>query len=173
MKSLYSYILEANENIVLHDVEVTYTSPSDVIIQVPEKYSEDDIQIYLDDVCLKSMPSSDELKEKFFGKNAEHIIDAYFEYDKLTSPADATTDPTVEWNKRYDTSMNSKDIKLVTYALEGFRYILSFDTFELANTDSFDIKKTIEKVFLSTVSNEVNEYPIEIELDPKNIKFRK
>ena len=52
------------------------------VIEVPEDYTDDDINQYISDLLLESMPSDDDLAKEYFGANADNIIDARFEFEK-------------------------------------------------------------------------------------------
>jgi hypothetical protein len=48
-----------------------------------------------------------------------------------------------------------------------------FDRFDILNGSDDNVQRVMEEVFNATVSNNDNEYPIEITLDPKNIEYSK
>ena len=45
------------------------------VIEVPEDYTDDDINQYISDLLLESIPSDDNLAKEYFGANADNIID--------------------------------------------------------------------------------------------------
>ena len=57
-------------------------------IEVPEDYTDDDINQYISDLLLESMPSDDDLAKEYFGANADNIIDARFEFEKKEDAKD-------------------------------------------------------------------------------------
>ena len=48
------------------------------VIEVPEDYTDDDINQYISDLLLESMPSDDNLAKEYFGANADSAVDARF-----------------------------------------------------------------------------------------------
>ena len=48
-----SLIKEENEEFSINNLVVRYDCPSSLFIQIPSKYSESDMQIYLDDELLE------------------------------------------------------------------------------------------------------------------------
>ena len=77
MKSLNQFILEKFETYRVKNLEVPFNVNSDnnyIIFKVPEVYSEDDFQIYLQDMYLKDLPGSEDNAQDFFSNNSENII---------------------------------------------------------------------------------------------------
>ena len=180
MKNLKTYILETNELYVyrLNEVTVTYDcNPKKLTIQAPESYQESDIQQYLNDLILNNLPSGQDYSERFFGRNCDNIYDAYFEYDKFEhldkeSSKSKHNIINIEWDPEYDIkTFNDDDIDI--FRLTNLRYIIKFDRFDLVDVDDDNVYDTLCKIFGVTVSNNVNQYPIEISLDNKNIKYKK
>ena len=58
------------------------------VIEVPEDYTDDDINQYISDLLLENMPSNDNLAKEYFGANADNIIDARFEFEKKEDTKD-------------------------------------------------------------------------------------
>ena len=58
------------------------------VIEVPEDYTDDDINQYISDLLLESMPSDNNLAKEYFGVNADNIIDARFEFEKKEDAKD-------------------------------------------------------------------------------------
>lgn len=166
MRSLVQYIFEEENVIKVQDMTVIFkVLPDKVTIALPANYSESDMQIYLDDICLDDFPGSNKESKKLLGKNVDNIQDAYFEYNKFTTtdkPSDAVT---LKWDPKYDAN-NSED-KFVYYTLEELKYKLEFSEFNLKNVEN--IKDELMKIFGTFNSNETNEYPLDIELE--NIEY--
>ena len=58
MKSLKNYIYESVEEFRVSDLEVNYmVQPEEIILQAPEVFQESDIQQYMDDMWINSLPS--------------------------------------------------------------------------------------------------------------------
>lgn len=176
MKSLKEYITESllkedSEGFTVHNLIVKYDCPADLYIQVPANYTESDIQIYMDDTLLTALPASQGLAEKFFGKNNKNIIDVYFEYDAIDIALGKEQKVDVLWDERYDNSVTDKN-ELSTYQIKNLKYIVEFEKFEFDNKINEDnVQETIETLFNTTVSNNVNKYPIEISLNNANIEY--
>lgn len=169
MKSLYSFIKEALENTELSNLKVVYTTiPKDIIIKVPESYSEDDIMIWIDDTILEEMPSGQSYAKKLFGVNADNISDSYTEYDSLNECSDQTEPESLKWSKDYDNKVPD-DVNLVKYSLKDFHFIITFDKFVLNNSNNVD--NDLWKVFKNTQSSNINKYPLELKLDQNDISY--
>lgn len=174
ISTLRAYIFEQqeSEDVVLKDVTIQYSGPEKLYIQVPENYSESDVQIYMDDSFLQDMPGSESLAEEFFGANAESIADAYFSYDSMEQALGDEQEANIEWNERYDSSIK-KDETMHILCISNIRYNLVFDEFKLVNIkDDTDIKYKLIDIFNTANSNSTNKYPFEIVLDTKNIEFK-
>ena len=85
MKKLTQYILEQIKQYRVYDLTVIYdVNPLEIILQAPEKYSESDLRIYMDDKWLTNLPSDPSNAVKSFGNNHSQITDAYFEKQSTT-----------------------------------------------------------------------------------------
>lgn len=172
MKTLQQFILEEYKDYKVTSLEVPYKIGKEnrISFEVPETYSEDDFQIYLQDMYLTELPGDASNMEEFFGANAENIYDTIFEYDKYEK-ADEQPQDYIEFDKSKDDKVKEDD-KLVFVTVEGLRYIIKFDEFNLKEEESEDIKNTIIEIFKRCESSETNKYPITISLDTKNIKYK-
>ena len=172
MKDIVKFIKESVSVYRLNKVIAKYlVQPSELIFQAPETYSESDIQIYIGDKYLNEMPSYTEYAYNFFGINADNIIDAHFEYDTF-SHVDVEPKDYIKWDSRYDLKVY-KDIKLEYFKLSNIKYIIEFDRFDILNGSKDNVENVLKEIFMATVSNDNNKYPIEISLDPKNIEYHK
>ena len=166
-----SLIKEENEEFSINNVIVRYDCPSSLFIQIPSKYSESDMQIYLDDELLDKLPGSSQLSKKFFGKNSENIIDAYFEYDSISQAIGKDQKADLVWDEKYDSSIKDSS-ELTIYQISNLKYIIEFEKFSFDNTiDDTNVRETLENLLQTTVSNSINKYPIEISLNNSNITF--
>ena len=173
MKSLNRYILEAVDIYRLTEVVAKYfVSPDEIIIQAPETYSESDIQIYMDDLWLDDLPSNEKYSKKFFGVNSDSISDVYFEYDTFEH-IDIEPHDYIKWDSKYDTKNVSDDVKLEYFRIKNLKYIITFDRFDLTETNDDNVEEHLVKIFEVTSSNENNKYPIEIEFDKDSLSYRK
>jgi len=173
MKQLKIYIYEAVEQFRVNDLEVIYiVEPEEIILQAPETFQESDIQQYIDDLWINSLPSGQDNSEKFFGKNNSNIIDAYFEYDTFEH-MDVEPKDYIEWDSKYDTKNTNDEIKLDYFRIKNLKYIITFDRFDLVDVKEDEIDEKIKDIFRASESNDANEYPIEIKFDEDNIKYRK
>lgn len=166
-----SLIKEENEEFSIDNLAVRYDCPSSLFIQIPSKYSESDMQIYLDDELLDKLPGSSQLAKKFFGKNSENIIDAYFEYDSISQAMGKEQKADLVWDEKYDNNIKDSS-ELTIYQISNLKYIIEFEKFSFDNTiDDTNVRETIENLLQTTVSNSINKYPIEISLNNSNITF--
>lgn len=162
MRSLVQYIFEEENITKIQDMTVIFkVLPEKITIALPANYSESDMQIYLDDICLDDFPGSNKESKKLLGKNVDNIQDAYFEYSKFTTTNKPEDTITLKWDPKYDTN-NSED-KFVYYTIEELKYKLEFSEFNLKNVEN--IKEELMKIFSTFNSNETNEYPLDIELE--------
>ena len=162
--------LEDKDTVEVKNLVVTWITKDKVYVESPEKYSESDLQIYLDDIMLDELPGGKTYSEKFFGKNADNIVDAYLAYDSMEEAMGEEQEPDLKWDSRYDSKINSED-KLHVVCINNLKYVLVFEKFELINTDSASIKSDIIDIMTTTNSNYTNKYPIEITFDSKNIEY--
>lgn len=171
MKSLYNYILEALENNIteLTNMKVIFDCPSKYYIEVPVKYSESDIQVYMDDVLLKDMPSETERAKKLFMDNAENISDVHFEYDSIDEAVGNNQTADLTWNETYDNNANGDDRHIMQ--VNNLKYIIEFEKFILKDIDKDKITETVNTLFNSCVSNTEHEWNITISLNVQNITF--
>lgn len=173
MKSLYTYILEAVDIYRLTEVIATYfVSPDEIILQAPETYNESDIQIYIDDLWLNELVANKTNSDKFFGVNKDSITDAHFEYDTFEH-IDVEPKEYIEWNSKYDSKSSNEDIKLEYYKLKNLKYIITFDRFDMTDTNDDNVQEKLIDIFKTTESNNDNKYPIEIKFDEDSLKYRK
>ena len=177
MKSLAFYIKESYDTYRLNSVKVVYNikSNKDFIIEAPNTFQESDIQQYLDDRLLQDLPSSNKYADKFFGKNSDNIMDAYFEYDSFEHlPKEnniSTSNIDIKWDPKYNKSNNDSELDI--FKFNNLKYIIFFDRFDILNGNDDNIGSVLEEIFKATVSNDANKYPIEISLDTKNIEYSK
>lgn len=172
MKDIVRYIKESVDVYRLNKVVAEYLiQPEEIIFQAPESYSESDIQIYIGDKYLNDMPSFMDYADKFFGTNADNIIDARFEYDTFTH-VDVEPKDYIEWDSKYDSKI-SKDVKLEYFKLTNVKYIIEFDRFDMENVTDDDVKEHLISVFKAAESNDANEWPLEITFNEDTLEFRK
>ena len=173
MKSLQQFIIEAVDIYRLTEVVATYfVQPNEIMLQAPETYSESDIQIYLDDKWLSDLPSNEKYSEDFFGVNKDSISDAHFEYDGFehleNEPATY-----IEWDSKYDSKTSNEDVKLEYFKIKNLKYIITFDRFDMTNTDDDNVQEKLIEIFKASESNDANKYAIEIKFDENSLKYRK
>ena len=74
MKTLTKFILEKFEKNTLKNLKVVYdVQPEKITLEVPENYSESQIQIYLGYRFYESLPAAQDNVRRLFGKNAEYM----------------------------------------------------------------------------------------------------
>ena len=170
MKSLTRYITEKYNTKIVNDLVVEYDSPKHKLyIDAPSTYEESDIQQYIDDYILSKLPNDSTIGKKAFGINFSFISDAYFEYDKYEKLNRKLKDIDLEWNEEYANENVDQDEKLNTFILYNLRYILKFDKFNVMYDD--DAKQTLNDIFSSYESNDMNKYPIELKYKKEKLLF--
>lgn len=173
MKKLVDFIKESiNKDSQVIDkefqnVKVIYDGPIDLFIKAPIKYSESDIQIYLEDICLNKLPGAQTNASRFFGMNSSKISNRYFEYSSITVSQVENPTINIEWDNHYD--QNAKDEDLVVFEIKNLKYIIEFDNFELKSVTEDNYEDVLNNIFTQTISNTHNKYPIEISLNTANI----
>ena len=169
----HDYITEADEDEVsVRDLVIKYSCPKDVYVQVPEKYSESDVQIYLDDKLLPELPA--ETQEDALGKNYKEINDCYFEYEVMEPSSGTNQKADLEWDDNYDQSANGTN--MVVQHIKNMKYVIKFERFYLNNIDNDDaeIKDTIFKLFDGFVADTDDDLPFDITLSKDHgIEFKK
>lgn len=170
-KSFVEFIKEELETNTILDLLVKYNvEPEKIVFKAPENYNEDRVVQYLQDLWFEQLPGGPENVEKIFGVNGENLIDVYLEYDGFAHSKDKIEgDKDIPWDS--ETDPNNKH-ELEYFTVKDIKYCLSFDKFELKVSPGADIEKTVEEIFKTYESNDMNEYPIEIKLDPKSIEFK-
>ena len=173
MKKFSTFIKEEVEAFRVTDVEATYlVQPNKIVLEAPETFQESDIQQYIDDRWLNSLPSSPEKSEKYFGKNNINIIDAHFEYDTFEH-IDIEPKDYIEWDEKYSDNNINDDIKLDYFTITNLKYIITFDQFDLVDVDENNIDENIKKIFKACDSTYTNKYPIEIKFVEDSLKYNK
>lgn len=167
MKNLQQYICEALDSVILRDLTVKYDCPDEVFVQVPEKMSESDIQIYLDDTLLEKLPA--EANQDAFGKNTKQITDAYFEYEKMEAANGTSQKADVLWDDHYNPAMNGVNMQVIR--ISGLKYIIVFDKFELNDVEDSEVKETIYNLFNGLIEDD-KDIPFDISLNEDNIEWK-
>ena len=173
MKSITTYIRESVETYRLNEIEATYNvQPEEIILQAPETFQESDIQQYMDDMWLNSLPSSQDYSEKFFGKNNDSISDAHFEYDTFEH-IDVEPKEYIEWDPKFDVKKSKDDVKLEYFKIQNLKYIISFDRSDMVDVTDDNVEQKLIDIFKAAESSKANEYPIEIIFDEDSLEYRK
>jgi hypothetical protein len=162
--------INESEDVNVKNLTLQYNAKDKTYLEVPENYTESDIQIYVDDAILSFMPGVDENASKFFGSNSSDIDDAYMEYDSLSEAMGSDQKADIEWDPRYEQKDN-KDEKLHIICIDNLRFIVKFSKFVLTNVSKGDVKYELTKIANTASSNSTNKYPIEITFDTNNIDF--
>lgn len=163
MKRLRTFILESFENnfktYIVTDLKVVYDC-GDISIEVPENYSESDMQIYLDDVLLNKMPGVSKKSIEMLKSDSNEISDAYFEYDSFNVSEERPSRVDIIFdNKDGNTNYES----LVYYALKDVKFVVSYSTFTV-KADNYDSVKDAIKIIFKTLGSSA-EYLIPIKLN--------
>lgn len=170
MKTLSQYIIEAMGEEALRELTVKYNAPDEVFVQVPEKMSESDVQIYLDDTLLSNMPA--EKDPKALGKNVREISDAYFEYEMMEATNGASQKADIVWDDHYDQSMNG--INMHVLKITGLKYVIAFDKFYLEDVDLTNEEEVRDLLFdlFNGLTEEDGLVPFELVLNKENITWK-
>lgn len=172
MKTLNKFILEKFELYGVKNLEVVFdVNNKDKFIEfeIPETSSEDDFQIYIQDMFFNDLPGSDTLLEKFFGKNKKYLLDSYFEYDKYEKEKDSKSNDYIKFNSQLID--NKEGVDLVFVRVYGLKYILKFDTFEYKCEDVNDTKQTLIDIFKKCELNKLNDFPLKLTLNEDKMKY--
>ena len=192
MKQLVEYIKESlatnspfalnedrDQTIRLNDFEVIWKvkDPKNqkgiFVIEVPEDYTDDDINQYISDLLLESMPSDDDLAKEYFGANADNIIDARFEFEKKEDAKDGLH-CTFGFDKSLDDNFKGEQDNLKKYALENLRFIVDWSEFDVTNTSDDGLLYDLWDIFKRTRSSNIVKYmddKIKLEIEEKDMVF--
>lgn len=146
------------------------------VIEVPEDYTDDDINQYISDLLLESMPSDDDLAKGYFGANADNIIDARFEFEKKEDAKDGLH-CTFDFDKSLDDNYNNykgEQDNLKKYALENLRFIVDWSEFDVTNTSDDGLLYDLWDIFKRTRSSNIVKYmdnKIKLEIEEKDMVF--
>lgn len=174
MRTLKEFIFETFEKQTLHNVKVQYDAEKEkIVFEAPATYSENDLIIYITDLFLDNMPSGKDNSSKFFGKNAQYIDDAYFEYEKIEhiNNTSYSGDIDFEWDKQYDEDKADKDLNY--FIVTNLKYTILFSDFEIFSESIDNIDNDINKIFSVTDSNKINTYKIRIRYNPEKLEYNK
>ena len=170
---------DSDETIRLNDFEVIWKvkDPENIkgifVIEVPEDYTDDDINQYISDLLLESMPSDDNLAKKYFGANADNIIDARFEFEKKEDAKDGLH-CTFGFDKSLDDNFKGEQDNLKKYALENLRFIVDWSEFDVTNTSDDGLLYDLWDIFKRTRSSNIVKYmddKIKLEIEEKDMVF--
>lgn len=184
MKSLVQYIKESEgqETIRINDLKVSWSiadpnnSKGDVIIEVPEDYTDDDITSYLQDMLLESMPTDEELAKDYFGRNVDDIIDVSIEFDDAIVVRENKRNLTFKYDSSLDDNYKGTDTQLKRVALRGLRLVAMFDKLDVLNTSDDTLMQDLMDIFERTRSSKNVEYmngKIELNIEEKDLEFDK
>ena len=143
------------------------------VIEVPEDYTDDDINQYISDLLLESMPSDNDLAKKYFGANADNIIDARFEFEKKEDAKDGLH-CTFGFDKSLDDNFKGEQDNLKKYALENLRFIVDWSEFDVTNTSDDGLLYDLWDIFKRTRSSNIVKYmddKIKLEIEEKDMVF--
>lgn len=176
MKTLKNFILEELDTYRVNNLEIRYNVESEthkdyIIFKVPEVYSEDDFQIYLQDMYLNDLPGSEDYVNDFFGKNSSNVYDVLFEYEKYIK-SEQSSEKYIDFDQNYDDKVNSDNDKFAYIKLINLQYVIKFDSFDVNSENQDDIQNDLITIFKSCESNDNNKWPLDIKLDEKNIKYK-
>lgn len=169
----------SDETIRLNDLEAIWKvkDPENqkgiFVIEVPEDYTDDDINQYISDLLLESMPTDDDLAKGYFGANADNIIDARFEFEKKEDAKDGLH-CTFSFDKSLDDNFKGEQDNLKKYALENLRFIVDWSEFDITNTSDDGLLYDLWNIFKRTRSSNIVKYmddKIKLEIEEKDMVF--
>lgn len=177
MKSLVQFLLESeNQIIMVNDLKATWeisdSKGNDVTIRVPQDYSDDDIQQYVNDLLLESMPSDDDLAKEYFGANADDIVDANIEYDEAKQTDDK--DVTIDFDSSLDDKYKGNEDDFKSIKLVGLRLVVMFDKLDVMNTSEDTLSEDLLELFKRTESSDNVKYmngKIMLKIEEKDLEF--
>lgn len=143
------------------------------ILELPEEYQDEEINQYLIDMFGESMPSNDTLAKKYFGNNANNIIDARFEFEEKKEAKEGLH-CTFEFDESIDDKYKGDTDHLKKYELTNLRYIIDWGEFDVINTSNDGLMYDLWNIFLRTRSTSYNKYmddKIKLDLEEKDIVF--
>lgn len=170
---------DRDQTIRLNDLEVIWEvkDPENrkgiFVIEVPEDYTDDDINQYISDLLLESMPSDDDLAKGYFGANADNIIDARFEFEKKEDTKDGLH-CTFDFDKSLDDNYKGEQDNLKKYALENLKFIVDWSEFDVTNTSDDGLLYDLWDIFKRTRSSNIVKYmddKIKLEIEEKDMVF--
>lgn len=175
MKSLKEYVRESydkNSNTVtLRDLTIKYSGPSELYVDVPVSFSDDDVWIYLEDTMLIKLPGGEDADStSLFGSNAKNIADTHFEIDGIEYDESVSAGGTrIEWDKSYDPKKNPEDTK--TAKIKDISYIIEFSKFEILGVTPETFKDKLGEIANNTVSANYD-YPVELSVNTADITYK-
>ena len=171
MKDIVDFLTEAlNDTTTLSKLEVKWQGPEELFIQVPESYGESDIQIYMDDTLLESMPI--EQNEKALGKNFKAITDEYFEYESMEASQGTNQKADILWDEHYDQSVNGTNMNVMR--VKGIKYCVAFDKFVIEKqfADDDEIRDFLYDYFNGLGADTEKDRPFEIVLNKDDMDWK-
>lgn len=181
MKSLVNFLLESeDQNIRINDLKASWSitdpenSKGDVIIEVPEDYTDDDITNYLQDMLLESMPTDDELAKEYFGGNADDIIDVSIEFDDASVAREDKRNLTFSYDDQLDDKYKGTDTQLKRVTIKGLRLVAMFDKIDVMKTSEESLTDDLMDIFKRTESSDNVKYmdgKINLSIEEKDLEF--
>lgn len=175
MKSLFQYILEEYNTFRCKDVNIPFDilvdGDTQISFQVPAVYSEDDLQIYLQDLYLEKMPGNNKDTQDKLGINYDNLFDTNFEYEEYVK-SDEEPNNFIEWDESYDNRVNKNDDEFGYITLSNLKYYMKFDIFDIDVESETDIHDTIIQIFNTMNIENDKDLPFDLILDEKNIEYK-
>ena len=168
-----------DQNIKLNDFEVSWKveDPENrggtFILELPEEYQDEEVNQYLIDMFGESMPSNDTLAKKYFGNNANNIIDARFEFEEKKEAKEGLH-CTFEFDESIDDKYKGDTDHLKKYELTNLRYIIDWSEFDVINTSDDSLMYDLWDIFKRTKSSNIVKYmddKIELDIQEKDMVF--
>lgn len=175
MKSLIQYLSESSiSDITLSELKAIWNVTSVVAFQIPNDYSNDDFTQYMSDLLLEDMPTGDNYAKKFFGVNADNIIDVTFQYTKSKDQEDLPNNKKIkliEFDNTKDDNFSGDNSDLQWRIIDDLQLVATFDNFVVNNTSTENLKQELFQIFKVTNSSSINKYPIDLEIKEDNLEY--
>lgn len=175
MKSLTQYLFEASSSdITLSKLKAIWNTTTKVAFQIPNDYNDDDFTQYLSDLLLENMPTGDNYVKKFFGVNADNIIDVTFQYTKSKDQDNIPNDnkiKLIEFDNSKDDNFSGDNSDLQWRIIDDLQLVATFDNFVVNNTSTDNLKQDLYQIFKVTNSSSINKYPIDLEISEGNLEY--
>lgn len=175
MISLKDYIIkEAAEIVTVNNINCVYdVLPYEFNVEVPDTYTEADVQQYLNDRLFSQLPGDQSKAAGLYGDTAD-IYDVYFEYSEyIKHDGTGGYAPSLRFDPHYNNTDQTENQKLCIVTLRGLTYHIKFNSLSLANIESYQTGQELDRLFKSAESNSMNSWPVTIKYSQTKTTYQK